>query len=154
MCPFAENSNHQKDPGTIVSWRSRNTKVEDKMESEYKQVHEWFTSYHELAVTSGDKVHKLNIPTIPRAWHHVTFTWSKAWGLKFYQNGVLVAETGRARTIVTSATNPTDGLFIIGNRLLSNEVKSADNFQLQDLTVWPRVVSQAQIKEQVETGRD
>ena len=154
MCPFAENSNHQKNPGTIVSWRSRNTKVEDKMAFKYKQVHEWFTSYHELAVTSGDKVHKLNIPSIPRAWHHVTFTWSKAWGLKFYQNGALAAETGRARTIVTSATNPTDGLFIIGNRLLSNEVKSADSFQLQDLTVWPRIVSQAQIKEQVETGRD
>lgn len=84
----------------------------------------------------------------------MTFTWSKAWGLKFYQNGVLVAETGRTRKIVTSATNPTDGLFIIGNRLLSNGVISADNFQLRDLTVWPRAVSQAQIKEQVETGRD
>ena len=123
------------------------------MAFEYKQVHEWFASYHQLAVTSGDQVHKLNIPTISRPWHHVTFTWSKTWGLKFYQNGVLVAETGRARKIVTSATNPTDGLFIIGNRLLSSEVKSADNFQLQDLIVWPRVVSQTQIREQVETGR-
>ena len=151
---IAEKFNHQKDPGTIVSWRSRNTNIEDKMEFEYKQVHEWFTNYHQLAVTSGDEVYRLNIPTIPRKWHHVTFTWSKAWGLKFYQNGVLVVETGRARTIVSSATNPTDGLFIIGNRLLSNDVKSADNFQLHDLTVWPRTVSEAQIREQVETGRN
>ena len=82
----------------------------------------------------------------------MTFTWSNAGGLKFYQNGVLVAETGRARKSVTSATNPTDGLFIIGNRFLSNEVKPGDNFQLHDLTVWPRVVSQAQIREQLETG--
>ena len=71
----------------------------------------------------------------------------------FYQNGVLVAETGRARKIVTSATNPTDGLFIIGNRFLSNTVKSAGNFQLHDLAVWPRIVSQAQIRERVNTGR-
>lgn len=123
------------------------------MEFEYKHVNELFTSYHQVAVTSGDKVYKLIIPTIPRTWHLVTFTWSKAWGLKFYQNGVLVAETGRAKMIVTSATNPTDGLFIIANRLLSSDVKSADNFELHDLTVWPRSVSQAQIREEVETGR-
>ena len=151
--PISENVHHQRNPGTIVSWRSKNTILEDKKEFEYKLVNEFFTSYRQLAVTSGDKVYKLNIPTIPRTWHHVTFTWSKAWGLKFYQNGVLVAETGRTRKMVTSATNPTDGLFIIGNRLLSNEVKSADNFQLHDLTVWPRIVSQVQIREQVETGR-
>lgn len=150
---ITEKAAQQKDPGTIVSWRSRNTNIEDKTEFEYKQVNELFTSYHQLAVTSGDEVYKLNILTIPRTWLYVTFTWSKAWGLKFYQNGVLVAETGRARKIVTSATNPTDGLFIIGNKFLSSEVKSAENFQLQDLTVWPRIVSQAQIREQVETGR-
>lgn len=150
---IAEKAPQQKYPSTIVSWRSRNTNIEDKMEFEYKQVNELFTSYHQLAVTSGDEVYKLNILTIPRTWLYLTFTWSKAWGLKFYQNGVLVAETGRARKIVTSATNPTDGLFIIGNRFLSSEVKSAENFQLQDLTVWPRIVSQAQIREQVDTGR-
>ena len=123
------------------------------MEFEYKQVKELFTSYHQLEVTSGDKVYKLNILSIPRTWHHVAFTWSKAWGLKFYQNGVLVAENGRAKMIVTSATNPTDGLFVTGNRLLSSDMKSANNFQLHGLTVWPRIVSQAQIREEVETGR-
>ena len=111
-----------------------------------------FSRYHQLSVTSGDEVYKLDIPTIPTAWHHVTFTWSKTWGLKFYQNGVLVSETGRAQPIVKSATNPTDGMFIIGNRFLTSGVKTADNFQLHGLTVWPRLVSQAQIKNQLENG--
>ncbi len=82
----------------------------------------------------------------------MTFSWSKDWGLKFYQNGFLVNETGKAELSVNSATNPTDGLFIIGNRFVNSDVKTADNFQLHGLTVWPRLVSQAQIKEKVETG--
>lgn len=82
----------------------------------------------------------------------MAFTWSKDWGLKFYQNGVLVKETGRAQQIVTSATNPTDGLFIIGNRLLTSGKKTADNFQLHGLTVWPRLVSQTQLKNEFEIG--
>ena len=113
---------------------------------------ELFTHHHQLSVTAGDETYKLNIPTVPKIWHHVTFTWSKAWGLKFYQNGVLIRETGRAQKSVYLTKSATDGLFVIGNRVLYGGENPADNFQIHGLTVWPRLVSQAQIKQQLETG--
>lgn len=112
-----------------------------------------FTSYHQLSVAWENKIQKLNIPTVPREWHYVTFTWSRSWGLKFYQNGVLVKETGRVLEREYPETNATDGLLIIGNRSLSDGVKLVDNFQIHGLTVWPRLVSQAQIKEMLDTGK-
>ena len=48
----------------------------------------------------------------------------------------------------------TDGLLIVGNRNLSSDFKPTDNFQIYGVTMWPRIVSHAQIKEMVETGKD
>jgi len=83
----------------------------------------------------------------------VTFTWSKTWDLKFYQNGVLVNETGRALERAYPEESVTDGLLIIGNRSLSSGGKPADNFKIYGLTVWPRLVSAGQIKEKLDTGK-
>ena len=132
------------DESTIISWRS----VE--REFAYKQVNRLLTSYHQLSVLQRGKIQKLEIPTIPRGWHHVAFTSSLVWDLKFYQNGVLVNETGRVRpsTVETQA----DNLFIIGNRTISSGVKPSDNFQIYGLTVWPRRISQPQIQEQLTEG--
>lgn len=132
------------DESTIISWRSVGR------EFAYKQVNRLLTSYHQLSVLQRGKIQKLEIPTIPRGWHHVAFTSSLIWDLKFYQNGVLVNETGRVRpsTVETQA----DNLLIIGNRTLSTGVKPADNFQIYGLTVWPRQISQPQIKEQLTEG--
>ena len=135
------------DQDTIISWRTR------ERDFEYKQVNELFTSYHQLSVAWKGKIQKLNVPTIPREWHHVTFTWSKTWNLKFYQNGVLVNETGRALERAYPEESATDGLLIVGNRSLSSDVKPADNFQIYGLTVWPRLVSEGQIKEKLDAGK-
>ena len=111
-----------------------------------------FRPLYQLSVTSENETYSLNIPTVPITWHHVTFTWSKAWGLKYYQDGALVAETGRSEKGISVTEEGTNGLFIIGKRVLTSIVTSADNFQVQGLTVWPRLVSQAQLERELETG--
>ena len=74
--------------------------------------------------------------------------------LKVYQNGVLVSETGRAVEQDYPEASATDGLLIVGNRNLSSDFKPTNNFQIYGVTMWPRIVSDAQIKEMVETGKD
>ena len=111
-----------------------------------------FRPLYQLSVTSENETYSLNIPKVPITWHHVTFTWSKAWGLKYYQDGALVAETGRSEKGISVTEEGTNGLFIIGKRVLTSIVSSADNFQVQGLTVWPRLVSQAQLERELETG--
>lgn len=111
-----------------------------------------FKPLYQLSVTSENETYTLNIPKVPITWHHVTFTWSKAWGLKYYQDGALVAETGRSEKSISVTEEGTNGLFIIGKRVLTSIISSADNFQVQGLTVWPRLVSQAQLERELETG--
>lgn len=94
------------------------------------------------------------MPTLSKEWQHVTFSWSESWDLKVYQNAVLVSETGRAVERGYPEASSTDGLLIIGNRNLSSDFKPTDNFQIYGVTMWPRIVSHAQIKEMVETGKD
>ena len=102
----------------------------------------------------GKQIQTLNVPTISKEWHHVTFSWSESLDLKVYQNGVLVSETGRAVEQDYPEASETDGLLIVGNRNLSSDFKPTNNFQIYGVTMWPRIVSDAQIKEMVETGKD
>ncbi|XP_022800570.1 uncharacterized protein LOC111338360 [Stylophora pistillata] len=136
---------------TIVSWRGTNSNSEDKA-FELKQVNDLLTPHHQLSVTAANETYTLYIPTVPRTWHHVTFTWSKAWGIKFYQDGALVAGTGRSEKSVFVTKGESSGLFIIGNRVLTSGRSGKSNFQIQGLTVWPRLVSLAQLKHELETG--
>lgn len=140
------------DESTIISWRTNVQSNNEKREFEYKQVNRLFTSYNLLSVAWAKKVQTINIPTIPRKWHHVTFTWSIFWGLRFYRNGVLVSETRRVLARGYPQTSGSDGHLMIGNRSLSSGVKPANNFQIHGLTVWPRLISQVQIKESLDTG--
>ena len=141
------------DESAIISWRANSQSISKNREFEYKQVNRLFTSYDQLTVASAKEIHTIDIPTIPRKWHHVTFTWSIFWGLRFYQNGVLVSETRRTLVRKYPQASPTDGQLIIGNRSLSSGIKPANNFQIHGLTVWPRFISQAQIKESLEAGK-
>ena len=65
-----------------------------------------------------------------------------------------MSETGRAVEQDYPKASTTDGLLIVGNRNSSSDFKPPDNFQIYGVTMWPRIVSHAQIKEMVETGKD
>ena len=105
-------------------------------------------------MTWGKRIQTLNVPTTSKEWHHVTFSWSESWDLTVYHNEVLVSETGRAVEQYYPEASATDGLLIVGNRNLSSDFKPTNNFQIYGVTMWPRIVSHAQIKEMVETGKD
>lgn len=138
---------------TVISWRTQVTSDREIRQFEYKQVNELFTTYSQLVVAWGKRIQTLNLPTISKEWHQVTFSWSESWDLKVYHNGILVSETGRAVERDYAEASATDGLLIVGNRNLSSDFKPTDNFQIYGVTMWPRIVSHAQIKEMVETGK-
>ena len=105
------------------------------------------TSTYKLQVSTYKKKWILFISSLPSTWFQATVAWSSKWGLRYYENGRLVAETNAVvedentktdsysyLTIGAASSNPTDTLLF------------SENIQISDLRIWETLLSSMQAR--------
>lgn len=84
---------------------------------------------------------KLGLPKFPLGWQHVGITWSKQWGLRFYQNGVLTAESTNPSRIRYEFEDKNTHFFI-GRDSSDSPLPRRFHQQISDLRMWELVIPQ------------
>lgn len=77
----------------------------------------------------------------------LTYSWSEDWGIKLFVNGTPSSESETSQEIVSESE---DSRLILGETDSSNA--AYESFQIQDLTIWPRMQSLIEIKQGFQTG--
>ena len=105
-----------------------------------------FTNTYRLSVSTSSQNWELRLPNSSLSWSHVSITWSKHWGLRFFRDGVLIAE----------ATNPMRRPFTyydqyhtfrMGRDSSTPQMTWGNNFQISDLRIWESAIPQRKIEE-------
>ena len=108
-----------------------------------------YQEQHFLTVSTLNQTWSLKINSMPPYWMHVTFTWSKQQGLKFYENGTLVQQNDSSQD--SHRTPDASVNLTIGTPLLLENYLQP-NLQMYDLTIWQGVISQKQISQHFMAG--
>ena len=108
-----------------------------------------YQEQHFLTVSTLNQTWLLKINSMPPYWTHVTFTWSKQQGLKFYENGTLVQQNDSSQD--SHRTSDASVNLTIGTPLLLDNYVQP-NLQMYDLTIWQGVISQEQILQHFMAG--
>lgn len=91
-----------------------------------------FTNTYHLSVSASPHNWEVRPPDYSLGWVHVGITWSNRWGLRFYQNGVVTAEsTNPARLLYAIESN--FPRFFIGKESATHALKRIHNLQERDL---------------------
>ena len=90
---------------------------------------------------------ELRLPDSSLGWGHLGVTWSKQWGLRFYRNGVLVAEATKPVILPYPTFNDELANLFIGKDTSSNPATSGHHFQMADLRIWESAVPEWKIDE-------
>ena len=105
-----------------------------------------------LSLVTGDKIWNMTLVDIPDGWFHATFTWHKETGLKYYQNGTLVAEKVVPLTVNIAAVEQEKHLMIGAPKLVKQH--SVADLRMYGLSVWKRAILGEEVKEHMLTGTD
>ena len=108
-----------------------------------------YQEQHFLNVSTLHQTWSLKINSMPPYWTHVTFTWSKQQGLKFYENGTLVQQNDSSQN--SHRTPDASVNLTIGTPLLLDNYVQP-NLQMYDLTIWQGLISQEQILQHFMAG--
>lgn len=103
---------------------------------------------------------KFTVSTSIATWRHrfysaqfnwptlLTYVWSTDWGTKLYINGSYYKSEYSKQTPLTTEA---DSNLILGQKDSSDT--AYENFQIQDLSIWPRQLSSTEIKQGFEAGK-
>ena len=105
-----------------------------------------FTNTYRLSVSTSSQNWELRLPNSSLSWSHLCITWSKNWGLRFYRDGVLIAEaTKPMRRPYTYYDNYHQ--FRMGRDSSNPQMTWGNNFQVSDIRIWESAIPQQKVEE-------
>ena len=100
-----------------------------------------FENKYVLAASTRTHNWEIRLPEFPLGWQHVGITWSKQWGLRFYQNGSLTADSSNPVRIRYEFGDKFT-LFLIGRDSSDSPLPRRFHLQIADLRIWESVIPQ------------
>ena len=82
-------------------------------------------------------------PVVPFGWVHVCITWSEVWGLRYYENGLLITQqlNFEREAGVHRYKN-----VLIGRHIAVGNSYKKNSLQVSELMFWYDVLSEATVK--------
>ena len=106
-----------------------------------------FTRTYRLSVSTSNQNWELQLPDYPLGWMHVGITWSKQWGLRFYRNSVLAAESTSPASLPYHYGDIFTTFTIGRDRSRHSALKREKHLQIADLRFWESLIPQQKMQE-------
>ena len=104
------------------------------------------TSIYQLSVATAKQTWTLYLASLPTTWFQATVSWSRKWGLRYYENGQLIEETN---AVLETNRGNTDSYYVLRIGAASSDVDTyrlSENMQISDLRIWETLISTFQVE--------
>ena len=109
-----------------------------------------FQNSYRLLVATLNQTWELQLGAISYHWIHISFTWNKILGLRYYENGNPVANSTLAQDVDKGKVDRHTHLTI--GKAASATASVHENLQMYGLTVWYGFISKEQVVDNMQRG--